>query len=130
MGLTIKKQMAISSEVEELFPIFSQMKKNENIYPIYADLSPRAIDKNFFYQFHAHGHFYYHNIVGGGATPTLFHSKMNPIKFKKNASLPSIVSQPQAYKYLLVRGQLPRKYGFFNSYRLISYSGLWQLYSR
>jgi hypothetical protein len=130
MVLTINKQVELSEEVEELMPIFSKMEKNATIFPIYTNSEPKAIDSNFFYQFHAHGHYYYHIIVGGGAPSTIFPSKMNPIKFKENVSMPSIVAEPEAYKYIIVRGHLSRNYRFLKTHRLIEESKLWQLYSQ
>lgn len=132
MVLTINKQIELSEEVEELIPIFSKMEKNATVFPIYLSSKAKTIDDTFFYQFHAHAHFYYHIIVGGGATSMIFPSKMNPIKFKEEISMPDVTAEPEAYKYIIVREHRPlsRNYVFFKTHRLIGESKLWQLYSR
>ncbi len=130
MLTTIKTQMALSAETEELLPIFDHMKKNELVYSLDIDDSPAAIDKRYFDQFHSHDHFYYHMVVGGGAASTLFDSKMNPITFKEGVIMPNIFTEPQFYEYILVRGQLPEEQLFASTHQLVARSTAWRLYQR
>jgi hypothetical protein len=130
MLMTIKTHMALSAETEELLPLFDHMKKNETIYSLERDASPTALDRRYFYQFHAHDHFYYHVVVGGGAASTLFNSKMNPIQLKEGITMPDISEKPQCYQYILVRGHLPQEELFASTHRLVSTSAAWQLYER
>jgi hypothetical protein len=130
MLMTIKTQMALSAETEELLPLFGHMKKNELVYSLDIDASPAAIDKRYFYQFHSHDHFYYHMVVGGGAASTLFNSKMNPITFKEGVTMPNIFAEPQFYQYILVRGQLPQEELFGSTHQLVARSATWWLYRR
>jgi len=130
MLMTIRTQMALSAETEELLPLFGHMNKNEVVYSLTLDASPAEIDKRYFYQFHEHDHFYYHILVGGGAASTLFNSKMNQIQLKEGIAMPNIFAEPEFYQYILVRGQLPREQLFARTHKSIARSAAWQLYER
>lgn len=130
MLMTLKTHMALSAETEELLPLFDRMKRNAAAGSVDIDASPAAIDRHYFYQFHAHDHFYYHVVVGGGAAAALFDSKMNPIRVREGIAMPDIFSVPQFYQYILVRGRLPWGQLFARTHQPVARSGSWQLYER
>lgn len=129
MVMTIHNHLKISAEVEELRPLLARMAQNANVYPVYADSASAAIDPHYFYQIHSHDHFYYHLLVGGGAPPELFPSKMNPIYFKDNPARQGHLFATEDYRYVLVRGILADKESR-EGFRLVAASQAWQLYGR
>ena len=127
---TIQTQRQLSEEISELTPLLARMDANELVYPVYLDSSSNIISPDYFYQFHAHNHFYYHILVGGGATPALFPSRMNPVNFRADTTLPPMAENPNYYRYILVRGAQGSTGKFGRTHFPVSSSGTWQLYER
>lgn len=84
----IVRHFIIAAETERLQSLFAHMEPNATIGALYTDGSSSALDKAYFYQFHDHGHFYYHLEVGGGRSTPLFKSRFNPV-FRKPLEDPS-----------------------------------------
>ncbi|MBL4821369.1 MAG: hypothetical protein JKY98_10340 [Gammaproteobacteria bacterium] len=126
----INTQVKLSGETEELLPLLDQMEINSAVYTIYENASANAIDREYFYQFHSHDHFYYHTLVGGGVTPKLFPSKMNRVKFKDGITMPDIAAAPHLYRYILVRGEGDSSRTIQASHTLKASSASWSLYER
>jgi hypothetical protein len=127
---TINKQMLLSAETEELLPLLQQMEQNNPLAAIYGNASANGIDNKYFYQFHAHDHFYYHIAVGGGAAASVFPSKLNPVNFKKDIVMPDVSVRPNGYRYILVRGEQAEKYTLRNTHKLKASSAPWALFER
>lgn len=99
-----------SAETASIVPILGKMMPNARVFPVYNDRGTAVLDSGFFFQVHAHDHFYYHTLVGGGVSPSLFVNAMLPIQFKAGmrppASTASLAGLLQAYDYVLIRKPL------------------------
>ena len=100
-----------SDETASIVPVLKKMPANARIFPIYNDSGSSVFDPEFFYLIHKHDHFYYHTLVGGGVSPSLFANSMMPVQFKPGmrppasaATLPILL---QSYDYVLIRKPLP-----------------------
>jgi hypothetical protein len=130
MLATINKQTMLSAETEELLPLLQQMKQNKVAAAVYGDASADGIDKKYFYQFHAHDHFYYHITVGGGAAASLFPSNLNPVNFKRGIVMPDVSARPNRYQYILVRGEQAKNYPLRPTHKIKASSARWVLFER
>jgi hypothetical protein len=104
----------VSSEISELLPVLEVMQPNQRVLPIYRDAASAVLDPRFFYQFHSHMHAYYHVLVGGGASRSLFATAFSPIAYAPGVRLPSLEEERSGgspsrerlardYRYLLIR---------------------------
>lgn len=117
LAMEVPQHQVISEEIEEILPVLAEMDPNARVLPVYGRTQSPHLDPKFFYQFHAHEHYYYHLLVGGGANPLLFPSAKNrlyggfsvPVRFRRDANLPSLQrgvpfgTVAAQYRYLLIR---------------------------
>ncbi len=132
---SIFMQSAISHETAEIKPLLSSMTANATILPITFKTESAILDRHFFPEAHSHDHFYYHLLVGGGASPSLFPSPMLPVRFQPGLDLPlathgfSWQEQGAKYDYVLTRGAPAEFPPFIRRYApLVSQSGAWLLF--
>jgi hypothetical protein len=90
--LSLVKQALVSREIEAIGPILARMPPNMRVLPLIFDhespeLDPVAFDP------HLHDEKYYHVQVGGGFSPYLFETAVNPIQYRQEKRLPA----PNAY---------------------------------
>ncbi len=130
MLLVINTQITLSAETEKLLPLLKVMKKNAAVAAIYSHASSEVIDKVYFDQFHAHDHFYYHVLVGGGVAASLFPSNFNPVNLKQNISMPDVSKNPARYRYILVRGKNAGNISLRKTHQLVVNSPPWTLFER
>ncbi len=103
----LPRHQLLSEEIEKVLPALHEMEPNARVFPIYDHTETPYLDKKYFFQFHAHEHFYYHLLIGGGASPKLFLSAMIPLRFSADANLSKSIRRacPNVanYRYILVR---------------------------
>ena len=128
-------QRAVSNETAELKPILAAMRPNATILPMTFKTESAALDRHFFPEAHSHDHFYYHLLVGGGASPSLFPSPMLPVTLKPGGNLPlathdfSWQDHGSKYDYILSRGAPEGFAPFVSRYApLVRQSGEWLLF--
>jgi len=85
--LSLVKQALISREIESIGPILARMPPNMRVLPLIFDhespeLDPVAFDP------HLHDEKYYHVQVGGGFSPYLFETAVNPIQYRAGETTP------------------------------------------
>ncbi|MCM0082906.1 hypothetical protein L4X63_15030 [Geomonas sp. Red32] len=128
---------AVAAETESILPVLSAMKKNAAVLPLIADGSSRRLDATFFSQAHDHDTDYYHLLVGGGVSPTLFPNAMMPVQLRDGSSLPlpdpvatfSWERHGACYDYLLARNPMPGLRAILAEHcTLKAVSGPWELY--
>lgn len=127
----------VSSEIEEATTVLSHIPKNSNIVPVYYKTASSGLNKNIFYQFHAHTHDYYHTLVGGGISPGMFYNEMLPVKYRSDITIAEIRkpvtpnSDLEAlspyYDYAFVR--MPAQEDIAPSWRLVLKKEQWLLYN-
>lgn len=113
--LTGRTHERLSEETATILPVLAKMERGATVLPLYFDTRSRALDPRFFHQFHAHDHHYYHLLVGGGASPTLFPNAMLPVQYRAGPRLPQAGdpgrfrwdSFAPYYRYVLARGAPP-----------------------
>jgi len=113
--LTGRTHERLSAETATLLPVLAEMDPGATVLPLYADARSQVLDPRFFEQFHAHDHYYYHLLIGGGFSPTLFPNAMLPVQYRAGLSLPQATDLRQFrwesyapyYRYVLVRGASP-----------------------
>ena len=130
MFFTVTTQMVLSAETEAILPMLEKIESNEVVAAVYDDSSAGGIDKSYFYQFHAHDHFYYNIVVGGGAVSSLFPSNLNPVNLKKGLAMPDVYDRPNHYRYILVRSENVRNNPFQRTHELVANSAPWTLFER
>ena len=134
---SIQTQKAVAREAETIVPVLAAARQNALILPLIFDAASKTIDSLFFYQMHSHEPDYYHLLVGGGATPSLFPNAMMPVQYRPGLHLPypetvldfSWKEHGAFYDYLLVRqapGRLRRQLS--GSCELVASSGPWCLF--
>ncbi|GFO55307.1 hypothetical protein GMSM_23140 [Geomonas sp. Red276] len=130
---------AVARETESILPVLSAMKKNAAVLPLVADGSSRRLDASFFYQAHNHDTDYYHLLVGGGVSPTLFPNAMMPVQLRSGSALPLPLPDSVStfswekhgawYDYLLARNPAPELRAILREHcTLQAASGPWELY--
>lgn len=97
--ISINLHAKISEETEQILPILAKMEKNSAVLPLLLDSRSKAIDQDIFYQLHAHDHYYYHVLVGGGVNPLPFPNPMLPLHLRQDRKWPT----PEALDELLPR---------------------------
>jgi hypothetical protein len=109
--LSVQTQKSLAREAETIVPVLAAARQNALILPLIFDGAPDSIDSLYFYQMHSHEPDYYHLLVGGGASPTLFPNAMMPVQYRPGLRLP----YPETvfdfdwrrhgayYEYLLIR---------------------------
>jgi len=140
LGLVIvaaRNHREVSRETEEIVPLFARMEKNATVFPLYIDAGTRVLDSRYFYQLHAHDHFYYHTLVGGGGGPRLW-SLFLPVVVRDPQALPDFTRPttregrrqlPSGYRYVLVRGERSGQWpGALSPLRPVARSGRWALF--
>lgn len=114
IALSINTHANINTETAQLLPILAKMEKNSAVLPILLDSRTAVIDPDIFYQLHAHDHYYFHILVGGGVNPLAFPNPMLPIRLRQDRPWPApealeqlspyhwqrVISQ---YRYVLLR---------------------------
>jgi hypothetical protein len=107
--LSLVKQGLISREIEEIMPIVQRIPPNMRVLPLVfeddsPELDPGAFDP------HLHDDKYYHVLVGGGFSPYLFETAVNPIHYRPESRLPA----PNEYQPGRLNYQLQgKRYDFF-----------------
>lgn len=139
VAVSINLHAKISAETEQLLPILAKMEKNSAVFPLLIDRGTTVIDSTIFYQQHAHDHYYYHVLVGGGVNPLPFPNPMLPLHLGQNHHWPTPKNLDQfpqdhwqallsGYRYVLVRADNPepiqRQFGFAT---MVEKSGPWTL---
>jgi hypothetical protein len=133
---SIRLQLRVSREVDQVLPWLARMPTNALILPLVFDGSSAALDPYFFQQFHAHEADYYHVIVGGGANPTLFPNAMMPVQYRPEWRPPFPAKPWQfswplhggAYDYFVTRGAPPEFVAYLRTQsELVIESGPWAL---
>lgn len=132
---SVTLQTAISKETGEITPILAKMEANATILPMTFETQSAMLDSHFFPEAHSHDYFYYHLIVGGGASPNLFPSPMLPVLFKPGVDLPKAThdfswqEHGAKYDYILTRGAPAGFTPFVKRYApLVGQSGEWLLF--
>lgn len=133
VAIEIPRHRQISAEFEQLLPILAHMRPGARVLPAYGISTTQALDPVHFPQHHAHAHFYYHVLRGGGASPSLFPSTMIPVRLRLEANLPA-VRYPLAtiadhYDYVLVRGHSPDRVATDLRVPPIAVNGPWSLFA-
>jgi len=128
-------QAAISDETAVVKPLVQRMAPNATLLPITFQTESAILDSHFFPEAHSHDYFYYHLLVGGGASPNLFPSPMLPVRFKPGVNLPKAThdfswqEHGSKYDYILTRGAPVEFPPFIKRYAtLVSQSGDWLLF--
>ncbi|MDD5758171.1 MAG: hypothetical protein PHI06_03715 [Desulfobulbaceae bacterium] len=128
-------QAAISKETAEIAPILTEMEPNAAILPMTFQTESAILDRHFFPEAHSHDYFYYHLLVGGGASPYLFPSPMLPVLLKAGVDLPKAThdfswqEHGSRYDYILTRGAPAEFTPFVKRYApLVGQSGEWLLF--
>ena len=111
------------------------MKPNATLLPMTFQTESSILDSHFFPEAHSHDHFYYHLLIGGGASPNLFPSPMLPLRFRPGVDLPKAThhfswqEHGSNYDYILTRGAPAEFTPFVTRYApLVSQSGAWLLF--
>ena len=123
-----------SEETATILPLLDKLPINASVLPVYLDARSDILDKKFFYQIHAHDHYYYHVLVGGGFSPTLFPNTMLPVQYRPGLQLPdqtSTLSDLQySFDYVMVRRPSPELFNMLNEQMiLIEKSKDWVVYA-
>jgi hypothetical protein len=128
-------QVAIAKETAEIKPLILRMEPNATVLPMTFRTESAILDGHFFPEAHSHDYFYYHLLVGGGASPNLFPSPMLPVRFKPGVNLPKAThdfswqEHGSKYDYILTRGAPAEFTPFVSRYApLIGQSGDWLLF--
>jgi len=128
-------QGAIAVETAELKPLLDTMRPNATVLPMTFRTNSAVLDSHFFPEAHSHDYFYYHLLVGGGASPNLFPSPMLPVRFRPEVDLPKAThdfswqEHGSKYDYILSRGAPAEFPPFLERYApLIGRSGTWLLF--
>jgi len=114
IAVSINTHAKISAETAQLLPILAKMEKNSAVLPLIFDSRTMVIDTDIFYQLHAHDHYYFHILVGGGVNPLAFPNPMLPIRLRQDRPWPppkALEQIPQhlwqevisKYRYVLIR---------------------------
>ena len=111
--LSLVKQALISRETEAIAPLFARMPPNMRVLPLIFDNDSPELDPEIFDP-HLHDQRYYHVQVGGGFSPDLFETAVNPIHYRKERRLPapnaylparfSYQAHGRYYDFFLIRG--------------------------
>ena len=135
IGQSATLQGAVSAETAELKPILAGMVPNATLLPMTFKTESAILDRHFFPEAHSHDHFYYHLLVGGGASPSLFPSPMLPVKLRSGLDLPlathdfSWQEHGAKYTYILSRGAPEGFAPFVSRYApQVGHSGQWLLF--
>ncbi len=135
IGLSSVMQAGVSRETAQIVPLLAEMAPNAKLLPMTFRTASAILDPHFFPETHSHDYFYYHLLVGGGASPSLFPSPMLPVSFKPGVDLPlathefSWLEQGSHYDYILTRGAPPAFAPFVSRYAVpVGKSGEWQLF--
>lgn len=135
LGQSFVLQRAVAKETAQLKPILAVMAPNATVLPMTFDTGSNILDRHFFPEAHSHDHFYYHLLVGGGASPSLFPSPMLPLRFRPGVDLPlathdfSWQAHGAKYDYILSRGGPEGFAPFVSRYAtLAGQSGEWLLF--
>jgi len=128
-------QGAIAVETAELKPLLDTMRPNATVLPMTFRTDSAVLDGHFFPESHSHDYFYYHLLVGGGASPNLFPSPMLPVHFRPGVDLPKAThdfswqEHGSKYDYILSRGAPAEFAPFLKRYAPLSgQSGAWLLF--
>lgn len=128
-------QAAVSRETAEIKPLVARMEPNAALLPMTFQTESSILDRHFFPEAHSHDYFYYHLLVGGGVSPSLFPSPMLPLQFKPGLDLPlathdfSWTDHGSKYDYILTRGAPAEFAPFVRRYApLVGQSGSWLLF--
>ena len=128
-------QAAISAETAVIKPLILAMKPNATLLPMTFQTESSILDSHFFPEVNSHDHFYYHLLIGGGASPNLFPSPMLPLRFRTGVDLPKAThnfswqEHGSKYDYILTRGAPAEFTPFVTRYAsLVSQSGAWLLF--
>ena len=137
--VSINLSAKITAETEQLLPLLAKMEKNAAVLPLLIDSGTAAIDSAIFYQLHAHDHYYYHLLVGGGVNPLPFPNPMLPLHLRQNRQWPTPHDLEQLppnrwwevfsrYRYILVRAHESRPTPPWSQFATtIMQSGPWTL---
>ncbi len=135
IGLSAAVQAGVSRETAQIVPLLAEMAPNAKLLPMTFHTESALLDPHFFPETHSHDYFYYHLLVGGGASPSLFPSPMLPVSFKPGVDLPlathafSWLEQGSHYDYILTRGAPSAFAPFVSRYAVpVGKSGEWQLF--
>ena len=135
IGLSALMQNGVAQETAKIKPILVSMPPNSTVLPINFNTESAILDRHFFPEAHSHDYFYYHLLVGGGASPSLFPSPMLPVRFKSGLDLPlathgfSWQEQGSKYDFILTRGAPAEFTPFITRYApLVNQSGAWLLF--
>ncbi len=127
----------VSAERESLVPLIDRMEAGSTLHAIYVDAASTALDPAYFFQLHAHDHFF--ALLRGRAafTDGLFPSTMTPVQYRAGLELPfvrpgrdhSVAAVAAAYRYLLVRGaRVELDAALARRYRLVARAEPWALW--
>ena len=137
--ISINLHAKIMEETEQLLPILAKMEKNSAVLPLLLDSRSAVIDSEIFYQLHAHDHYYYHVLVGGGVNPLPFPNPMLPLHLRQDRPWPTPKALEQLlpniwqeviskYRYVLVRTGTPQPIQQLSQFAtVVMRSGLWTL---
>lgn len=135
IALSASMQGVISNETATLKPLLLRMAPNSTLLPMTFQTDSATLDPHFFPEAHSHDHFYYHLLIGGGASPDLFPSPMLPVRFRPGVDLPKAThgfswqEHGSKYDYILTRGAPAEFTPFVRRYApLVDQSGEWLLF--
>lgn len=139
VAVSIDIHAKISEETAQLLPVLAKMEKNSAVLPVLVDSGTNVIDATLFYQLHAHDHYYYHLLVGGGVNPLPFQNPMLPLYLRQDRPWPTPMTLNQLpryrwrevlskYRYILVRANSDAQIQQWNPFATIAVqSGPWTL---